>query len=141
MTQDNCSFLLADVTRLMRRNFTQQLTESPLTLAQAKALKYVARQQGVRQVELADKLEVQPITLARLIDQLEKLNLVERRADPSDRRAYLIYLTKHADEHIAAIDDVGKQVIAAALSGLTANQSAQFIASLQTIRNTLLAEK
>lgn len=125
----------------MRRNFTQQLTESPLTLAQAKALKYVARQQGVRQVELADKLEVQPITLARLIDQLEKLNLVERRADPSDRRAYLIYLTKHADEHIAAIDDVGKQVIAAALSGLTANQSAQFIASLQTIRNTLLAEK
>ncbi|MEH6397229.1 MarR family winged helix-turn-helix transcriptional regulator [Pseudoalteromonas sp.] len=141
MTQDNCSFLLADVTRLMRRNFTQQLTESPLTLAQAKALKYVARQQGVKQVELADKLEVQPITLARLIDQLEKLNLVERRADPSDRRAYLIYLTNHADEHITAIDAVGKHVIAAAMSGLTNEQSAQFIASLQTIRNTLLAEK
>ncbi|WKD26298.1 MarR family transcriptional regulator [Pseudoalteromonas sp. KG3] len=112
-----------------------------MTLAEAKALKYVARQQGVRQVELADKLEIQPITLARLIDQLEKLHLVERRADPSDRRAYLIYLTKHADEHIAAIDNVSKQVITAAMSGLTANQSAQFIASLQTIRNTLLAEK
>ena len=138
MSNYNCSFLLADVTRLMRRNFIQQLEGSSITLAQAKALKNVARQQGVRQVELADKLEVQPMTLARLIDQLEQQQLVERRPDPSDRRAYLIYLTEHADDHLKEIELAGNKVIEHALGDLSQQQADEFKHALQIIRNTLL---
>ena len=94
--QDNLGFLLADVSRLMRRAFQQRLEGSSLTLAQARALIYVSRNEGVRQVDLADLLEVQPITLARLIDQLAGDGLVERRSDPADRRAYHIFLTPAA---------------------------------------------
>jgi hypothetical protein len=79
--QDSLGFLLASVARQLRHAFQQRLTDPQLTLAQARALVYVARHEGVRQVELAALLEVQPITLARLIDQLARAGLVERRAD------------------------------------------------------------
>ena len=73
LRQDSLGFLLADVSRLMRRAFQQRLEGSSLTLAQARALVYVGRHEDVRQVDLADMLEVQPITLARLIDQLANI--------------------------------------------------------------------
>ena len=66
--QDSLGFLLADVSRLMRRAFQQRSVNSALSLAQARALVYVSRHEGIRQVELAELLDIQPITLARLID-------------------------------------------------------------------------
>ena len=63
---ENFGFLLADVSRLMRRSFERRLTGSTLTLSQARALAHISRNEGCRQVELADQLEVKPITLARL---------------------------------------------------------------------------
>ena len=84
--QNSLGFLLADVYRFMRRAFAEKLAgDSALTMAQARALLFVSRREGLRQVELADLLEVKPITLARLIDQLVHHGLVERRPDPSDR--------------------------------------------------------
>ena len=87
--RDGLGFLLADVSRLMRREFAQRMGGrlSSLTFAQARALVHLSRSEGLRQIELANLLEVQPITLARLIDQLDARGLVERRADPDDRRA------------------------------------------------------
>src|SRR4051812_9261819 len=96
LRHDTLGFLLADVSRLMRRAFQQRLEGSSLTLAQARALIYVSRHEGVRQIDLADLLEIQPITLARLIDQLAAAGLVERRPDPTDRRAYQVFLTSAA---------------------------------------------
>ena len=78
MQRDSLGFLLADVFRLLRQNFQRRLEGSSLTLAQARALVYLSRHEGVRQVDLAEMLEVQPITLARLIDQLADAGLVER---------------------------------------------------------------
>jgi DNA-binding MarR family transcriptional regulator len=74
--ENSLSFLLADVSRMMRQAFQNRLEGSSLSLAQARALVYLARHQGVRQIDLADMLEVQPITLARLIDQLAEAGLV-----------------------------------------------------------------
>jgi len=79
---DSLGFLIGDVQRLMRRQFQQQLEGSCLTLAQARALVHIARSEGIRQVELADGLDIQPITLARQLDQLAENGLVERRSDP-----------------------------------------------------------
>lgn len=89
---DGFGFLLSDVSRLMRRAFQSRLRDTDLTLAQARTLVHLSRREGLRQVELADLLEIQPINLARLIDQLTAKELVERRADPTDRRAYRLFL-------------------------------------------------
>src|SRR5450631_3665986 len=106
LRQESLGFLLADVSRLMRRAFERRLDGSSLTLAQARALIYVSRHEGVRQVDFAELLEVQPITLGRLIDQLAETGLVERRPDSADRRAYQIFLTPAAASHLAAIETV-----------------------------------
>lgn len=104
MTKDSLGFLLVEVARLMRGAFAAGLQDSTLTLAQAKLLVHVQRHEGLRQVSLADLLEVKPITAARLIDHLVAAGVIERRPDPLDRRAHLIYLTEGAEPHLAAIN-------------------------------------
>lgn len=135
--QDSLGFLLADVSRLMRRAFQQRLEGSSLTMAQARALVYVSRHEGVRQVELADLLEVQPITLARLIDQLGEAGLVERRADPADRRAYQVFLTPAAAPHLAAIEQVAATIRADALRDLGRQEAAIAMSALGKMRDNL----
>jgi len=135
---DSPAFLLADVSRLMRRAFQDQLkSHSPLTLAQARALVYLARNEGLRQVELADLLEVQPITLARLIDQLAQCGLVERRPDPDDRRAYQLYLTPAAAPQLAAIRRAADANYAVAMRGMDAEQAAVLSTVLSRMRENL----
>ena len=135
--QDSLGFLLADVSRLMRLAFKQRLEGSSLTLAQARALVYVSRHEGVRQVELADLLEVQPITLARLLDQLAHTGLVERRPDPHDRRAYQVFLTPAAAAHLAAIEQVATAIRMDALRDLNQQQTAMVFLALQKMRDNL----
>ena len=109
-------FLITDIGRRLRRAFQKRMVGNSLTLAQARALVYVSRHCGIRQVDLADMLEVQPITLARLIDQLEQQGLVERRSDPNDRRAYQLHPTDKAEPHIqeifTVIDGIRQDVLA-----------------------------
>ena len=134
---DSLGFLLADVSRLLRRTFEQSLEGSTLTLAQARALVYVARREGCRQVELAELLEVQPITLARLLDQLAEAGLVERRADPQDRRAYRVFLTPAAAPQLAAIEQAAARIRAAALVGLDDRQIDGLLVALRQMRDNL----
>lgn len=135
--KDGLGFLLADVSRLMRRAFQRELAGSSLTLAQGRALVYVSRHEGVRQIELADLLEVQPITLARLLDQLAAVGLVERRPDPDDRRAYRIYLTPAAAPHLAAIEQVAVVVRSEALRGVSEADADTLLAALRQMRDNL----
>lgn len=120
----------------MRRAFQQQ-QDANLTLAQARALLYVSRHEGVHQIELAELLEVQSITLARLIDKLEEAGLVERRPDPADRRAYQIYLTPEAAPRLAAIEKVAAKTRAQALRGLDKQEVAAFLSALQKMHDNL----
>ena len=137
--QDTLGFLLADVSRLMRRAFQQRLEGSSLTLAQARVLVYVSRNEGVRQIDLAEMLEVQPITLARLLDQLAKAGLVERRAALADRRAYQLFLLPAATRQLTAIERVAKAVRANALRGVSEKQAAGVMSALRKMRNNLAA--
>jgi DNA-binding MarR family transcriptional regulator len=136
--QESLGFLLADVTRLMRQSFQNRLSgEFSLTLSQARALTYLSRQQGIRQVELAALLEVQPMTLARLIDQLVQYELVERRADPLDRRAYCLYLTAQAKPHIDAFKCIAKEKYRIALNGIDTQQVDTLLCVLSKMRENL----
>ncbi len=85
-------FLLADVSRLVRQRFDARAATLNLTRAQWRVLAQLRRREGIRQTALAEILEIEPITLGRHIDRLEKKDLVERRPDPTDRRAYNLHL-------------------------------------------------
>ena len=106
-------------------------------MAQARALVYVSRHEGVRQIDLAEMLEIQPITLTRLIDQLATSGLVERRGSPTDRRAYQIHLLPAASQHLAIIEEVAGAVRAEAVSGFNEQQAAELIFALRKIRSNL----
>jgi len=115
---DSIGFLIADIGRLMRAAFAKALTDSVLTFAEARTLMYVARFEGARQVELADFAEVQPMTMARLIDTLVGHGLVERRSDPADRRAFRIFLCDAAEAELMRFKQCGLQIQQQALVGL-----------------------
>ena len=137
--KETLGLLLVDVSRRMRRAFQQQLEGSSLTQAQGRVLVYVSLHEGVRQVELADLLEVKPITLVRLLDQLAEAGLVERRPDPEDRRAYQVFLTPAAAPHLAAIEQVSLAIRAEALRNLDDQQIATVMHALRTMRDNLAA--
>jgi MarR family transcriptional regulator, transcriptional regulator for hemolysin len=113
-------FVMNDVARLMRKRFEQRARAAALglTRAQAAVLAYLARQEGINQAALAQILELEPITLARLLDRLQAAALVERRPDPKDRRAHLLYLTAAAYPLLARIFALAAEVREDALAGV-----------------------
>ena len=104
MTTDNSTpkldrhlgFLLHDVARLLRKRVEQRMRPLGLTRAQWSVLAHIARNEGIKQNALAAILEVEPITLARILDRLQAAGFIERRPHPEDRRAWLPYLTAKA---------------------------------------------
>lgn len=117
-TEQNLGFLVADITRLLRERFNGTAQSVGLTLAQARALAYLARHQGISQVALARLLEVQPITLLRQLDRLAESGLIERRAHPADRRAQQLFLTSAAEALFDQLAKIGSQLTETAMAGL-----------------------
>jgi DNA-binding MarR family transcriptional regulator len=130
-------FLVADTARRLRSEFAGRLQGTGLTLAQARVLLHVAREPGLRQVELAELLEVAPITLARLMDRLEGHGLVERRPDECDGRAYRIFATRAAASTLAAIERVSDVLVRETLQGVSAADAQIVAACLQRMRANL----
>lgn len=140
LSETSFTLLVADAARLMRRSFVAALDQSPLTLARARVLVHLERSEGIRQVDLAERLEIQPMTLVRMIDQLAQEGLVERRQDPSDRRAHRLYLTDAARPQIEVIAEAGISVREKALAGMDEAERAQVFAMLERICRNLAAE-
>ena len=99
-------FLLHDVARLLRVDADKRARQQGMTRAQWGILIWLTRQPGISQKELAEFLEVEPITVARLIDRLEARGMVERRPDPRDRRIWRLHLLPPAHE---MLDEIGAQ--------------------------------
>jgi DNA-binding MarR family transcriptional regulator len=78
----------------------------------------LTRQPGMRQVELADMLDIEPITLCRIVDRLEESGLVERTHDPQDRRAWRLHVTAKAQPLIEKLKAVGAELVAEAFAGI-----------------------
>jgi DNA-binding MarR family transcriptional regulator len=106
MSQDtDLFFLLHDVARLIRVAADKRARVDGMTRAQWALLIQLFRNPGLSQKEVADSLEVEPISVARLVDRLERSGLIERRPDPADRRIWRLHLTAEAGpvlENIAA---------------------------------------
>jgi MarR family transcriptional regulator, transcriptional regulator for hemolysin len=134
----NLGFLLHDVARLMRKRFEQNARELGLTRSQCQVLAHLARHQGIQQGGLAEILEVEPITLTRLLDRLEGLDLVERRAHASDRRIRLLYLTPRAHPLLNDIFTIGAATRAEALEGVPEAERERLFAILSAMKANLL---
>jgi len=93
---DDLFFLLHDVARLVRVEADKRARVHGMTRAQWAMLLRLARNPGLSQKELADLLEVEPISVARLADRLEQNGLIQRRADKTDRRIWRLHLTDAA---------------------------------------------
>ena len=135
--KDTIGFLLNDAARLMRREFERHARPLGLTRAQWQTLFHLARNEGCNQATLADLLEVEPITLARLVDRLEAGGLIERRADPRDRRARLLFLGARAHPVLEQLRAVGAETRECALAGIGEEERTQLMTLLTTIRANL----
>ena len=134
---DEIAFLLVDTTRQMRRRFDERARSSGATGTQWRTLKILERSEGINQGQLAELLEVEPITACRMIDRLEESGLVERRRDPADRRAWQIFLTEKARPTLAELHVTAAGMIEDLLQGLSAKQRDELIATLTVMRSNL----
>ena len=139
--EQSLGFVLNDVARLMRRNFNRRVQELDLTQAQSQVLIHISRNQGMKQSELADILEVQPISIGRLIDRMEAAGWVERRPDPSDRRAINLYLTDKAGPILTKMQKHGSAVRAQALNGISETEQEIMLRALFVMRKNLIGEE
>lgn len=131
---DNLGFMLQDVARLMRRGFNRRVQDMELTQSQWRALAIMSRNPGMWQCHLADTLEMQPISVARLIDRMQAAGWVERRGDPGDRRAQQLFLTKQAEPTLKNLKKHGAETRAGALKGITVEEQEQFMSVLLRMR-------
>lgn len=134
---DNLGFLIADTARMLRRSFDERARARGVTRPQWRVLAHLHRNDGCTQISLADALEVEPITVGRMIDRLQDLELVERRADPLDRRAWRIHLTAKGESVLSDLRPIAKSLFDEALDGISPSDQADLEAKLLIIRSNL----
>ena len=134
------SFLLHDVARLLRKRFEQRARAAKLglTRAQWQVLANLARREGINQAALAQHLEIEPITLVRILDRLETAGLVERRQDPQDRRARILFLTEAAHPLMERIWKLAAEVRGEAMAGLSEADRDRLMTLLSTMKGNIL---
>jgi len=133
-------FLVTDVGRLCGKRF-DDLAKSTLDLtrAQCRALVHLSLQTEISQANLADILEVAPISAGRLLDRMEEGGWITRRPNPDDRRERLVRMTPKAHKALDKARRVGDQIAAEAMHGLTRQEHEQLISLLQRVRANLVA--
>jgi MarR family transcriptional regulator, transcriptional regulator for hemolysin len=111
-------FEIGETAHALRKAFDRRAVGLGVTRAQWKVLFRLTRHPGMRQIELADMLDIEPITLSRIIDRLEEAGHVERVADPADRRAWRLHVTARAQPLIAKLGALADEMIAEAFAGI-----------------------
>ncbi len=130
-------FLTYEISHLMRRRFNKEVENLGFTHSQWRALVHLSENENCRQVDLAEILEVQPITLAKQIDILEASGLVQRKKDKEDRRAYRLALTSKAKPVMSKLCEIANAVEDQVLSGLTGSEEASLIQLLEHLKNNI----
>ena len=139
-TKNDLLFVLHDVARLTRTKFDQRARSWGMTRAQCIILKWLNHQPGLSQTELASLIEVEPITVARLIDRLEANGLVQRRPDPSDRRMHRLHLMPAADPILKEIEHYRSESIGHFKAGIPESEWQTALKVLLRIKDKLVAE-
>ena len=128
----NFLFTLGEVQRMVRAYADKQAARYGITRAQWAVLAKVERTEGLKQSELAEQMEMQPITLTRLIDKLCDNGWIERRSDDSDRRVNRLYLRKAARPLLGKLAGLRSELTATALEGINPADAHRLLAQLET---------
>jgi MarR family transcriptional regulator, transcriptional regulator for hemolysin len=131
-------YVLFETARLLSKRFDQRARSLGLTRAQCQVLSRLALHEGINQAGLAELLELEPISLARCLDRLEQAGWIERRLDPADRRARLLYMTEKARPVFDRIMELAYDVRMEALVGLAEDERDRLLAMLQHVRRNLI---
>jgi len=131
------AFTLNDVARMLRTYADQKAAQFGITRAQWVVLVRLDRSEGLKQSELAEVLDLQPISLTRLLDKLAECGLIERRADPVDRRAKRLFLTPAARPLLEKLGDLGEDLMATALVGVAPDSVERMIGELGIVKENL----
>jgi MarR family transcriptional regulator, transcriptional regulator for hemolysin len=136
-TNREFAFTLNDVARMLRTYADYKAAQFGITRAQWVVLVRLDRSEGLKQSELAEMLELQPISLTRLLDKLCDGGLIERRADPIDRRAKRLFLTPAARPLLEKLGDLGEELMTTALAGVERENIEQMVAQLDVVKENL----
>ena len=134
---ENIATLMAQVSRLMRRAFDEKARAIGVTRPQWQVLVLLVTNEGINQGGLAEILEVEPITLGRMVDRLQDAELVERRPDPADRCAWRLFLTAKAHGLLEQLRPLAEEMLEAALDGVVAEQRANLADTMRRMRTNL----
>jgi MarR family transcriptional regulator, transcriptional regulator for hemolysin len=131
------AFLLSDVARLLKTYTNKRARELGATRAQWAVLARIERHQGLKQSELASILDIEPITLGRILDKLCEQGLVERRADPDDRRVRRLFLRPPAKPVLDHLHILGEDIMEKALDRVREDMVIRLIADMTVIKDNL----
>ena len=133
----NFLFTLGEVQRLVRAYADKAAARYGITRAQWAVLAKVERYEGMKQTELAEQMEMQPITLTRLIDKLCDNGWIERRGDEADRRVNRLYLKKAARPLLGKLAGLRSELTATALDGINPADAHRLLAQLEAIKENV----
>jgi MarR family transcriptional regulator for hemolysin len=133
----NFLFTLGEVQRLVRAYADKEAARFGITRAQWAVLAKVERNEGMTQTELAEQMEMQPITLTRLIDKLCNNDWIERRGDASDRRVNRLYLLKAGRALLGRLSGLRSELTATALDGIPPADAHRLLAQLEQIKENV----
>ena len=131
------AFAINDVARLLRTNADQKAAQFGMTRAKWAVLARLDRAEGLKQTELAEMLDLQPITLTRLLDRLGDSGLIERRPDPHDRRAKRLFLTPAARPLLKRLGGLAEELMSTALAGIDRPTVKLMLANLSIAKENL----
>lgn len=128
---------IGETSRMMRRFYDRRASALGVTSAQWRVLLRLAREPGLKQVELADRLDVEPITACRIVDRLEEAGLVDRQRDPGDRRAWRLMLTEKAQPIIERLRLLAEEMAGDAFAGFNEDEIDVIRAKLSRVRDNV----
>ncbi len=134
-------YRLADNSRQLRRLFDERVRSLGLTGPQARLLLSLERNPNENQAFYAERLEIEPITLTRIVDRLEDAGWVERQADPADRRARILHLTDKSRGIVTQLGASVEGLFEDMLEGFDTAERKHFAAMLDRIAANLLAAR
>ena len=128
---------IGETSRMMRRFYDRRAAALGVTTAQWRVIAHVGHSPGLKQVELAERLDVEPITACRIVDRLEEAGLIERQRDPEDRRAWRLVLTDKAQPIYRRLGDLAEEMAGEAFAGFSQGEFDAIRAKLARVRGNV----
>jgi DNA-binding MarR family transcriptional regulator len=128
---------IGETSRMMRRYYDRRASALGVTTAQWRLLLRLYREPGLKQVELAERMDVEPITACRIVDRLEEAGLVERQRDPDDRRAWRLVVTEKAEPIMTRLRTLAEEMSGEAFAGMSVEDVEAMRGKLSRIRENV----